>query len=225
MTVPVSYLSAESLKINLFNLDHVIVNNGFFLELEGGGHFPGRFTELAIDDGMFFDSFVLLKLLVGFLNLLVYQILQWGRSMKSWPTLTQTRSAPSPIYSTADSSNHNRLAFLNAGVFVRAPKFYKTFATGRECMLNFDLNALVLLCLLVMNVLTLCLFGGDKWLARHHKRRIRERDLLLGALLGGSIGGLIGMHVFHHKTRHIKFKWGLPLIMLLQGSLLLYMLY
>ncbi len=76
---------------------------------------------------------------------------------------------------------------------------------------------------IVINVVSFVLFAWDKRLAQNHRRRIRERNLLLASILGGSIGGLVSMHVFHHKTRHIKFKLGLPLIMFLQGCLLYYL--
>lgn len=83
---------------------------------------------------------------------------------------------------------------------------------------------IVLFYLSMINLLTFCLFAWDKWLAKNHRRRIRERTLLLISLLGGALGGLISMHLFRHKTLHFQFKWGLPLMLLLQGSLLLYLL-
>ena len=36
------------------------------------------------------------------------------------------------------------------------------------------------------------------------------------AACGGSIGAWCGMQVWHHKTLHKKFKYGIPLILLLQ---------
>ena len=38
-------------------------------------------------------------------------------------------------------------------------------------------------------------------------------------LLGGSVGALLGMLVFHHKTKHWYFVWGIPLILLAQIAL------
>lgn len=40
-------------------------------------------------------------------------------------------------------------------------------------------------------------------------------------VIGGSIGGLLGMRVFHHKTRHALFVWGIPIIIALQIGLVL----
>lgn len=77
--------------------------------------------------------------------------------------------------------------------------------------------------LIAINAVTFALFAWDKRQARNRRRRIRERSLLLCSLFGGASGGLIGMHVFRHKTRHRIFQWGLPLILFLQGSLLVYL--
>ena len=65
-------------------------------------------------------------------------------------------------------------------------------------------------------VLVFYVCGIDKWKAKRAKWRIREAALLGLAVLGGSIGALLGMKVWHHKTMHKKFKYGLPLILLTQ---------
>ena len=52
--------------------------------------------------------------------------------------------------------------------------------------------------------------------AKHGYWRISEATLLMQAVIGGSIGALLGMKVWHHKTLHKKFKYGLPLILLIQ---------
>lgn len=62
----------------------------------------------------------------------------------------------------------------------------------------------------------LFLYGLDKWKAVHGRWRISERTLLLAALAGGFAGALTGMYFFHHKTRHKKFVYGVPLIGLLE---------
>lgn len=58
--------------------------------------------------------------------------------------------------------------------------------------------------------------GIDKRKAKKKQYRISEKMLLFIAIFGGSIGSILGMKVFHHKTLHYKFKFGLPLILLLQ---------
>lgn len=70
--------------------------------------------------------------------------------------------------------------------------------------------------LLAINVITFFLFGLDKLKARKNWWRIPEATLLFLAIAGGSIGGWLGMKVFHHKTLHKKFAYGLPLIIVLQ---------
>ena len=75
----------------------------------------------------------------------------------------------------------------------------------------------------ILNVITFFLYGIDKWKAKKNRWRIPESILLLLAVLGGSIGALMGMKIWHHKTMHKKFKYGIPLIMILQIGMLLYL--
>lgn len=83
----------------------------------------------------------------------------------------------------------------------------------------------VLVYLIAVNALDLVLFGIDKWKAKHAQWRISEPTLLAVAAIGGSIGSWIGMKMWHHKTLHKKFKYGIPLIMMVQFALLLFALY
>ena len=62
---------------------------------------------------------------------------------------------------------------------------------------------------------------SDKYRAVHQKRRISESLLFTLALLGGAAGEYISMRIFHHKTRHRRFMFGLPVI-ILAWILLLY---
>ncbi|SHE96527.1 DUF1294 domain-containing protein [Schwartzia succinivorans] len=68
----------------------------------------------------------------------------------------------------------------------------------------------------VMSVIAFLMYGADKMFAVKDMRRISEAVLLLIALVGGSIGALLGMIVFRHKTRHLKFQIGVPVILLCQ---------
>ena len=76
-----------------------------------------------------------------------------------------------------------------------------------------------LIYLLAVNALTFIVYGIDKYKAKHAKWRISEATLLLLAVVGGSIGAWCGMKVWHHKTMHKKFKHGVPVILLLQVAL------
>ncbi|MBE6341009.1 MAG: DUF1294 domain-containing protein [Bacteroidales bacterium] len=68
----------------------------------------------------------------------------------------------------------------------------------------------------IINLVAFVMYGIDKWKAKHAKWRISEMALILVAILGGSIGALVGMAVWRHKTQHPKFKFGVPLILILQ---------
>ncbi len=74
--------------------------------------------------------------------------------------------------------------------------------------------------LIVINVVTFLVYGIDKWKAKQGSWRISEATLLILAVIGGSIGALLGMKVWHHKMMHKKFKYGLPLILLVQIALI-----
>lgn len=82
-------------------------------------------------------------------------------------------------------------------------------------------NVLVLY-LIAVNVLAFILYGLDKKRARNREWRISEKTLIGIAVIGGSIGAILGMHIFHHKTRHWYFRYGLPLILIMQGALAYY---
>ena len=62
---------------------------------------------------------------------------------------------------------------------------------------------------------------ADKQKAKRGRWRIPESTLLTVALMGGSIGSMAGMYLFRHKTRHLKFSLGLPLILAAQVIFLL----
>lgn len=72
----------------------------------------------------------------------------------------------------------------------------------------------------LVNAAALALMLADKKKARRGAWRIPEATLLGIAVLGGSIGAIIGMYLFRHKTRHLKFSLGLPLILAVQIGLL-----
>lgn len=74
----------------------------------------------------------------------------------------------------------------------------------------------VLIYLAIINVVTFFLFGIDKWKAKRDKWRVPEATLLWWAVFGGSIGALLGMSVWHHKTQHRKFTWGVPAMLIAQ---------
>lgn len=70
--------------------------------------------------------------------------------------------------------------------------------------------------LVAINVLTFVIYGADKWKARRGRWRIPESALLWLAVLGGSVGALSAMWLFRHKTKHSKFRYGVPMILAVQ---------
>lgn len=77
--------------------------------------------------------------------------------------------------------------------------------------------------LILINAAGLVLMLVDKRKARRKAWRIPEAALLTCAVLGGSIGSLMGMYLFRHKTRHLKFTLGVPLILAIQIVLGIYL--
>ena len=80
---------------------------------------------------------------------------------------------------------------------------------------------LILLYLTIINAAAFLLMLIDKQKARRGAWRIPEATLIWIAILGGSVGSLLGMYLFRHKTRHLKFTVGIPLILFLQLALMI----
>ena len=78
--------------------------------------------------------------------------------------------------------------------------------------------------LIGINILTFFIYGIDKRKAEKGSWRISEATLLMLAAIGGSIGALFGMRVWHHKTLHKKFQYGVPLILVMQIALVVWLL-
>ena len=83
---------------------------------------------------------------------------------------------------------------------------------------------IILIYILVINIITFVAYGMDKRRAKKNQWRIPERTLLLLAVFGGSVGALLGILGLRHKSRHWKFKIGVPLILGIQLGLCVYFL-
>ena len=83
-------------------------------------------------------------------------------------------------------------------------------------MKDSNLLHIALIYLVIINVVTFFMYGIDKWKAKRTKWRIPEATLLGMAVIGGSIGAWLGMKVWHHKTLHKKFRFGVPAIIIVQ---------
>ncbi len=74
---------------------------------------------------------------------------------------------------------------------------------------------ILIIYLLIINALSFLLMLTDKRRAVKNAWRIPEATLLGIAAIGGSLGAVVGMRLFRHKTRHLKFALGLPLLLAL----------
>lgn len=88
-----------------------------------------------------------------------------------------------------------------------------------------DLRYQIILAALLVNIVAFAAYGIDKRKAQKGGWRIPESTLLLLAFFGGAIGALMGMRVFHHKTKHWKFKILVPLFLVLQLALIVWLIY
>lgn len=82
---------------------------------------------------------------------------------------------------------------------------------------------IVVIYLVAINAVTFFVYGIDKWKARRSMWRIPEATLLGLAAIGGSIGAWLGMRAWRHKTMHKKFQLGIPLIIVAQTALIIWM--
>lgn len=76
---------------------------------------------------------------------------------------------------------------------------------------------------LFISLITVCITAADKIKAKKGKRRISERALFILAFLGGSLSEYITMKVIRHKTLHKRFMIGLPVIIFLQISAVIFL--
>ena len=88
-----------------------------------------------------------------------------------------------------------------------------------------ELLHVILIYLVFINLVTFITYGIDKLKAKRSKWRISEATLLGMAVVGGSIGAWLGMKAWHHKTLHMKFKYGIPVIIFLQLLAVGYLIY
>ena len=85
------------------------------------------------------------------------------------------------------------------------------------------MKMIVFIVMAMMSLVSFAAFGIDKYKAKAGHWRISERTLFLTAILGGGIGAFLGMKVFHHKTLHKQFAIGIPVIMIVQVILAVFL--
>jgi len=82
----------------------------------------------------------------------------------------------------------------------------------------------VMLWFVVINIIGYVVMSEDKIKARKRRERVPEKTLFLLAAMGGALGVLIAMYRKRHKTRHMSFRIGIPLLLLLNIFLYSYFL-
>jgi uncharacterized membrane protein YsdA (DUF1294 family) len=82
---------------------------------------------------------------------------------------------------------------------------------------------LLIIYLLIINAAGWLLMLIDKEKARRNAWRIPERVLFGVGLCGGSLGCFMGMRMFRHKTKHLKFSLGLPVMVCAHILILLFL--
>lgn len=75
----------------------------------------------------------------------------------------------------------------------------------------------------ITNLVGFFMMGLDKKKAKNREWRIPEASLFFVCIIGGSIGSILGMYLFRHKTKHWYFKWGMPAILLVQLTLIIFL--
>lgn len=80
----------------------------------------------------------------------------------------------------------------------------------------------ILFLFIIMNLIGFYLMKIDKKKAKLKEYRIKEKTLWLVALFFGAAGMTIGMKTYRHKTKHIQFKIGLPILALIETGIFLY---
>ena len=86
-------------------------------------------------------------------------------------------------------------------------------------------NQIIAYYLIIFNIVTFLVYGIDKWKAKKPLWGIREASLLVIAALWGRSGAWLGMKVWHHKTQHKKFRYGIPAIIIIQLVIIGFSLY
>ena len=89
-------------------------------------------------------------------------------------------------------------------------------------MSNISITTIIIFYLIIITLITFFLYGIDKWKAKRARWRIPESVLLGMAAIGGSIGAWLGMRVWHHKTQHAKFRYGVPAMLVSQAAVLVW---
>lgn len=82
-------------------------------------------------------------------------------------------------------------------------------------IINFFLSNTLIFYIIAVNIYGFMITLIDKRLAIHKKRRISEKTLFAAAIIGGAAGVWISMFMNRHKTQKSNFRYGIPIILIL----------
>lgn len=80
------------------------------------------------------------------------------------------------------------------------------------------MEKIIIYYLFIINIIAFIIVYIDKQKAIKKQWRIKESTIILISIIGGSIGAYLSMYSFRHKTKHLKFTLGIPIIILIQLS-------
>ncbi|WP_411679532.1 DUF1294 domain-containing protein [Clostridium thailandense] len=70
--------------------------------------------------------------------------------------------------------------------------------------------------ILIINLYGILIMYYDKNKSIKKQWRVPEARIFLISFILGSLGVILGMYLFRHKTKHMKFTLGVPLIFIIQ---------
>lgn len=82
---------------------------------------------------------------------------------------------------------------------------------------------IIVIYIVIINIIGFAIMGADKRKAKKNAWRIPEKTLFLVSAIGGSIGTWAGMYAFRHKTKHWYFVVGMPMILIIQIGIIVYL--
>lgn len=91
--------------------------------------------------------------------------------------------------------------------------------------MTLDIKTVLATYFIIVNIVGFIMSAVDKSAAKRHKWRVPEKNLFAVSLLGGAVGTLMSMLIFRHKTKHKRFMIGIPLIIFVQLSVYIYIIF
>ena len=96
-----------------------------------------------------------------------------------------------------------------------------------EFIQDHPILAVVIAYIAIISLISVVVCIYDKKISKKNRveLRIPEKTLLMLSALGGSVAMFITMQLVRHKTKHIKFMLGIPLIMIIQAAIIFALVY